>query len=108
MNILFIGAGDREHSICYELSKSKNIKKVYCAPGNAGIAKISDIAMIDNTNFKSVSNFCKKNTIDVVIPGSEEYLEQGISDHLIMEGINVIGPSKYASLLETSKYFFCL
>ena len=100
-----MGAGGREHSICYELSKSKNIKKVYCAPGNAGIANISNIAMLDTKNFKSISNFCKKNKIDTVIPGSEEYLEQGISDYLIMEGISVIGPSKYASLLETSKYF---
>ncbi|MDC3023856.1 phosphoribosylamine--glycine ligase [Alphaproteobacteria bacterium] len=105
MNILVLGSGGREHSICYELSKSKNIKKVYCAPGNAGIAAISDIAMIDYTNFKSISNFCKKNKVDTVIPGSEEYLEKGISDYLIMEGISVIGPSKSASLLETSKYF---
>ena len=60
MNILVLGSGGREHSICYELSKSKNIKKVYCAPGNAGIATISNIAMIDYTNFKSISNFVRK------------------------------------------------
>ena len=105
MNILVLGAGGREHSICYQLSKSKNIGKVYCAPGNAGIALVSNIAKVDTNNFISILKFCKKNKINMVIPGSEEYLEKGISDFLIMEGISVIGPSKHASLLESSKYF---
>ena len=54
MNILVLGAGGREHSICYQLSKSKNIGKVYCAPGNAGIALVSKIAKIDTNNFISI------------------------------------------------------
>lgn len=105
MNILVLGSGGREHSICYELSKSKKIGKLFCAPGNAGIALVSKIANINTKNFISISNFCKKNKITMVIPGSEEFLDKGISDFLIMEGISVIGPSKVASSLETSKYF---
>ena len=105
MNILVLGSGGREHSICYELSKSKKIGKLFCAPGNAGIALVSKIADINTKSFISISNFCKKNKIAMVIPGSEEYLDKGISDFLIMEGISVIGPSKFASSLETSKYF---
>ena len=105
MNILVLGGGGREHSICHALSKSKNIGKVYCAPGNAGIALVSRIAKIDSDNFTSISKFCKKRKINMVIPGSEEYLDKGISDFLKMEGISVIGPSKQASSLETSKIF---
>ena len=105
MNILVLGGGGREHSICYALSKSNNVGKVYCSPGNAGIALVSSIAKVDTKNFKSISRFCKKKKINMVIPGSEEYLDKGISDFLKMEGISVIGPSKYASSLETSKLF---
>ena len=105
MNILVLGGGGREHSICYELSISNKVGKVYCTPGNAGIALVSKIAKIDANNFISVLKFCRKKNISMVIPGSEEYLEKGISDFLIMEGISVIGPSKFASSLETSKHF---
>ena len=97
MNILVLGGGGREHSICHALSKSNNVGKVYCSPGNAGIALVSSIAKVDTKNFKSISRFCKKKKINMVIPGSEEYLDKGISDFLKMEGISVIGPSKYAS-----------
>ena len=103
MNILVLG-GSREHSICHELSMSNKVRRVYCTPGNAGIALVSKIAKID-ANFISVLKFCKNKNISMVIPGSEEYLEKGISDFLIMEGISVIGPSKFASSLETSKHF---
>ena len=82
-----------------------NIKKVFCFPGNAGIAKVAKIVKVDINNFLDISKFCKRNNIDLVIPGSEVYLEKGISDFLKLEGISVIGPSKYASSLESSKYF---
>ena len=102
MNILVLGGGSREHSICHELSMSNKVRRVYCTPGNAKIALVSKIAKIDANNFISVLKFCKNKNISMVIPGSEEYLEKGISDFLIMEGISVIGPSKFASSLETS------
>ena len=105
INILVLGGGGREHSICESLKKSKNVQNIYCAPGNAGIKKIAKIANINSYEFKHVLKFCKKNKINFVVPGSEDYLEKGISDFLKLEGIEVIGPSKYASLLETSKYF---
>ena len=60
MNILVLGKGGREHSICYELSMSNKVGKVYCAPGNAGIALVSKIAKIDANNFMAVLKFCRK------------------------------------------------
>ena len=105
INILVLGSGAREHSICEKLYQSKYKKKVFCFPGNAGIAKVAKIVKVDINNFLDISKFCKRNNIDLVIPGSEVYLEKGISDFLKLEGISVIGPSKYASSLESSKYF---
>ena len=105
INVLVLGGGGREHAICERLYLSSSIKTIYCFPGNAGIEKIAKIANIDISNFDSISQYCKKNNINLVIPGSEQYLEKGITDYLKLEGISVVGPSKYASLLETSKLF---
>ena len=105
INILVLGSGGREHSICERLCISKRVRKIFCSPGNAGIEQVAKIAKINVSNFQSILEFCKKNKIDFVIPGSEKFLEKGISDFLQLEGINVIGPTRYASLLETSKYF---
>ena len=105
INILVLGSGGREHAICERLHKSKIVKKVFCTPGNAGIEDVAKIEKIDINNFDCVLKFCKKNKVNFVIPGSEEYLEKGVSDFLHLGGVEVIGPSKYASLLETSKYF---
>ena len=105
INILVLGSGGREHSICDLLYKSDRIKNIYCCPGNAGIAKVSKQTKINVNDFDSIVKFCKKNKIDMVIPGSEVFLEKGISDYLQLEGISVIGPSKFASLLESSKLF---
>ena len=105
INILVLGSGGREHAICEKLYQSKYKSRIFCSPGNAGIAKIAKIVKIDINEFLNISKFCKRNDIDLVIPGSEEYLEKGISDFLKLEGISVIGPSKYASSLESSKHF---
>ncbi len=105
MNILVLGSGGREHAICDSLYQSDKVKKVFCAPGNGGIAEVANIADLDVNNFKSIFEYCKNHDISIVIPGSEVFLEKGITDFLKLEGIDVIGPSKYASLLETSKYF---
>ena len=105
INILVLGSGAREHSICESLNQSKYKNRIFCFPGNAGIANVAKIVKVDINNFLDISKFCIRNNIDLVIPGSEVYLEKGISDFLKLEGISVIGPSKYASLLESSKYF---
>ena len=105
MNVLVLGSGGREHSICNNLIKSKKINNLWCMPGNAGIKEIAKFYEIDVNDKKEILNFCIKKQINLVIPGSEEFLAKGISDYLRLQGINVFGPSKKSSLLESSKIF---
>lgn len=105
MNILIIGGGGREHSLCWAVSKSPKCKKLFCIPGNGGIAEIATCIEKNPENQLEIFNFCKKTKIDLVIIGPEKYLEQGLSDYLRKRDINVFGPSKKASKIETSKTF---
>ncbi len=105
MNILIIGNGAREHSICWAIKKSKKCKKVFCIPGNAGIREIATCKIIDLSNKKELLNFCTREGIDLVIIGPEQYLENGLSDYLNSKNIKVFGPTKKAAKLETSKSF---
>ncbi len=106
MKILVLGGGGREHTICYVLSKSVKLEKLFCIPGNGGISEIADIVdSISPTDFKSIARFCKENQIDLVIPGPEEPLVKGLRDSLEKEGIKVFGPDKIGALIEGSKSF---
>ncbi len=105
MNVLILGSGGREHSICHNIKKSKNINNLWCIPGNAGINQIAKYADLNINSKKEILHFCIKMKISLVIPGSEEFLAKGISDYLRLNGISVFGPSKKASLLESSKIF---
>ena len=105
MNVLVLGNGGREHSICSNLYKSKKINNLWCMPGNAGISKIAKFYKLNIDDKKEILDFCIKKKIRLVIPGSEEFLAKGISDCLRLNGINVFGPSKKSSLLESSKIF---
>ena len=105
MNVLIIGSGGREHAICWALNQSENVNKIYCSPGNAGTEKISINVEIDQSNFKNLVNFIKKNKIDLVIVGPEKPLVEGIVDFLEQKNIKVFGPNKYSSRLEGSKTF---
>ena len=105
MNVLILGGGGREHSICFNLKKSKKIKNLWCIPGNAGTKKIAKSEIINLNKNEEIIDFFKKKKINLVIPGSEIYLANGISDSLSLEGINVFGPSKQAAKLESSKIF---
>ncbi len=105
MNILVIGSGAREHSICWSLKKSSNCKKIFCIPGNGGISDIADCPNLEIKNKKKILDFCKKNKIKFVIIGPENFLADGLSDYLIRNKIKTFGPSKKASQLETSKSF---
>ena len=80
MNVGIIGSGGREHSICYILSKSKNINKIFCMPGNAGTANISKNLNIDIDNFQEIKNATINNKIDLLIVGPEKPLVNGIVD----------------------------
>ena len=105
MNVGIIGSGGREHSICYVLSKSKNINKIFCMPGNAGTANISKNLKIDIDNFQEIKNATINNKIDLLIVGPEKPLVNGIVDFFKNTNVKVFGPNKDASQLEGSKTF---
>ncbi len=104
MNILLIGSGGREHAIASALIKSKNVH-LFALPGNPGIAKIAQIVPLNIKNHQDVSDFCAKNSIDLVVIGPEQPIADGLSDSLRSAGINVFAPSRLAAQLETSKLF---
>ena len=105
MKVGIIGSGGREHSICYSLSKSKNIEKIYCFPGNAGTEEIAENINLDIENFQKIKDFILNNKIDLVIVGPEKPLVNGLVDYLEKFKIKVFGPNKIASQLEGSKIF---
>lgn len=103
--VLVIGSGGREHAIVKSLLKSPKVKKVYCAPGNAGIAQDAECIDINPTDIESLVNFAQRHSIDLTIVGPEASLEAGISDALKSVGLKVFGPSKAAAQIESSKEF---
>ena len=82
MKVLVIGSGGREHAICWALNKSKKVDKIYCSPGNAGTGKLAINADINQSNFKNLEKFIKKEKIELVIVGPEKPLVDGIVDFL--------------------------
>lgn len=110
MNVAVIGSGGREHSICYKLRQSKNLKKLICIPGNAGTSRLCKNINVDIFDFDQLYKEIKKEEIELVIVGPEVPLVKGIKDFLEKKKIKVFGPSKKASQLEGSKIFlknFC-
>lgn len=105
MNVLVIGRGGREHAICKKVKESSLVKKVYCAPGNAGIREDAVIVPISETNFSDLIAFTKENQIDLTIVGPEDPLSAGIVNEFQLAGLNVFGPTKEAALIEGSKSF---
>ncbi len=105
MRVVIIGSGGREHAICLELKNSKKISKIYCIPGNAGTAQISENIDLDFNNFDKLKEFVYNNKVDLVIVGPEKPLVDGITDFLVKNDILVFGPDKVASQLEGSKKF---
>ena len=105
MKIAIIGSGGREHALVASISKSSNINKIFCIPGNAGTSKIATNAEIDINEFDKVYKFINDNSIDLVVIGPEQPLVNGIVDYLEKFNIKVFGPNKIASQLEGSKIF---
>jgi phosphoribosylamine--glycine ligase len=105
MNILLIGSGGREHALAWKMAASPLLTKLWCAPGNAGIAKDAECIALDVADHAAVIAFCKSNKVDLVVVGPEAPLAAGIVDDLSAAGIKAFGPSKAASQLESSKGF---
>ncbi|MBX9711121.1 MAG: phosphoribosylamine--glycine ligase [Xanthobacteraceae bacterium] len=105
MNILLIGSGGREHALAWKIAASPLLTKLWCAPGNAGIAQEAECVALNVADHAAVIDFCKTNKVDFVVVGPEAPLAAGIVDELTAASIKVFGPSKAASQLESSKGF---
>jgi phosphoribosylamine---glycine ligase len=105
MDILLLGSGGREHALAWKIAASPLADRLFCAPGNAGIAKECELVALDLADHAVVIAFCKANKIDLVVVGPEAPLCAGIVDDLTAAGIKAFGPSKAAARLEGSKGF---
>lgn len=105
MNILVVGSGGREHAICYKIAQSPKADKIYCAPGNAGIASVAECVDIGAMEFEKLAAFAKENKIDLTVIGMDDPLVGGVVDVFEKEGLRVFGPNKKAAILEGSKSF---
>ena len=105
MKVLVLGSGGREHAICRGLSLSPEVKKLYCSPGNPGIAQIAECVALPSGDNEAVADFAEKNGIDLLVVGPELPLCQGVADAVRARGIAVFGPSKAGARLEGSKDF---
>ena len=105
MKVLIVGSGGREHVIAAMVAKSSKVDKIYCAPGNAGIAQIAECANIGAMEFDKLVAFAKEKEIDLTIIGMDDPLVGGVVDAFEEAGLRVFGPRKNAAILEGSKAF---
>ena len=105
MKILIVGSGGREHAIAWKLAQSPLTEKLYCAPGNAGIAEYAQCVNIGAMEFDKLVAFAKEKEIDLTVIGMDDPLVGGIVDAFEAEGLRVFGPRKNAAILEGSKAF---
>ena len=105
MNILILGSGGREHALAWAIKQNPKCDRLIVAPGNAGIARLAELAQIDILSGAAVAEFCEANAIELVVIGPEAPLAAGVADRLSEAGIRVFGPSAEAALLEASKAF---
>ncbi len=103
MNVLLIGSGGREHALAWAISASPMLTKLYCAPGNAGIAEVADCVDVSASDHDAVIAFCRNKNIGFVVVGPEQPLVDGLADSLNTADIKVFGPSAAAAQLEGSK-----
>lgn len=105
MKVLVVGGGGREHTIVWKLAQSRHVDKIYCSPGNAGIAELAECIDVGTDKFDALLDFVKYEWIDLTIVGPEEPLSRGIVDAFEKQGMRILGPSKKAAQLESSKVF---
>lgn len=105
MRVLIVGGGGREHAIAWKVAQSPKVDKLYCAPGNAGIAEVAECVDIDVMDFDKLTAFAKGQAIDLTIVGPDDPLAAGAVDAFEAAGLRVFGPRKNAAILEGSKAF---
>jgi phosphoribosylamine--glycine ligase len=105
MKLLLLGSGGREHALAWKIADSPLLTKLWCAPGNAGIAQVAECVALDVADHAAVIAFCQQNKVDLVMVGPEAPLAAGIVDDLAAAGIKAFGPSRAAAQLESSKGF---
>ena len=105
MKVLIVGSGGREHAIAWKVAQSSKVDKIYCAPGNAGIAEYAECVDIAAMEFDKLVAFAKEKEIDLTVIGMDDPLVGGVVDAFEAEGLRVFGPRKNAAILEGSKAF---
>jgi phosphoribosylamine--glycine ligase len=105
MNILLLGSGGREHALAWKLAASPLVDRLYCAPGNAGIAREAECVALDLADHGAIIAFCRAHAVDFVVVGPEAPLVDGVVDDLEAAGIKAFGPTRAAARLEGSKGF---
>jgi phosphoribosylamine---glycine ligase len=105
MKILVIGGGGREHALVWKIAQSPRVQKIFCAPGNAGIAELATCLPLKGEDTRALLDFALKEKIDLTVVGPETPLTLGLTDAFEKKGLNVFGVSKKAALLEGSKDF---
>lgn len=105
MRVLIVGSGGREHTLTWKVAQSPKVEKIYCAPGNAGMAQLGECVDIKVTDTPGIVAFSKEQAIDLVIIGPDNPLFDGMADELRAAGIRTFGPSKAAAAIEGSKVF---
>ncbi len=105
MKVLVVGSGGREHTLCWKISQSKEVEKVYCAPGNGGTRLVAENVDIKANDIDALVEFALKNNIDLTVVGPEEPLVLGIVDRFQEKGLRIFGPDKKSARLEGSKSY---
>ena len=105
MKVLIVGSGGREHAIAWKVSQSKRVDKIYCAPGNAGIAEYAECVDIKAMEMEKLADFAVEHAVDLTVIGMDDPLVAGIVDVFEARGLRVFGPRKNAAIIEGSKAF---
>ncbi len=105
MKILVVGGGGREHALVWKIGKSPRVTRIYCAPGNPGIAELAECVNIKAEDIKALRDFALKEKIDLTVVGPEDPLVMGIVDIFVEAGLRIFGPTAKAAALEGSKVF---
>lgn len=107
MKILVVGSGGREHALCWAMlnTATGEAPRLFCAPGNAGIAEVAECVPISATDVKALAEFAEREEVDLTVPGGEASLAAGLADEFASRGLLVAGPTREAAQLESSKAF---